>query len=478
MSQPPTPSHRRLAWAFRAGLGGLALLLAVAVFWGLYRTRPVVEHVQATAAQPTVAAFRAATVAVQRQWTGYGTVQALDSAEIRARVTATVLAIPEQVQAGQRVAAGQLLVQLDDADFDRQLDVARQRIAEIDAALDQLAVEESLLGERLSLADTQVSIARSEYDRQVSLRQRDVNNAQNVDAAQRTLITAQQNRLQLLELQRSIPPRRSSLQAQRASQLAQVNLAELSQQRTRITSPIDGVIQSLDVEVGENLMAGQQQVARVVAIDRVEVPIKLAAAARQEVVVGDRVVLRPTGPLGRLPLAGWETQIRRIAPEADTATRTFTVYAELEQSADRAMLPAPGMFLRATVYADATEDRFVVPRSSINADRIQLVRDQQLVSQPVEVLYTIAQEYPSFGLAVDQWAVLEDPPFTADELVVTNAASQLPDGTRVTVRLPPSSAHPSSPPAVDPGTDGPTESADDEASEPPSSPAPPAGAAP
>ena len=436
MPDPRPASNRQLAWAFRAGVGGLALLLAGAVFWSLYRTRPVVQHVAEAAARPTVAVFRAAPVAVRRQWLGYGTVQAVDSAEVRARVTATVLSIPEGVQAGQQVAAGQTLVRLDDADFARQLEVARQRIAEIDAALQQLAVEESLLAERLSLADTQVSIAQSDYGRQVSLRERNVNNAQNVDAAQRTLITAQQNRLQQLEAQRSIGPRRSSLQAQRASQLAQVNLAELSQQRTTITSPIDGVIQSLDVEVGENLMAGQQRVARVVAIDRVEVPVKLAAAAREQVAVGDRVVLRPTGPLGRLPSAGWETRIVRIAPEADTATRTFTIYAELGEPGGEGRLPAPGMFLRATVFADATEDRLVVPRSAVAGDRVQVVREQQLVSLPVEVGYYVARDYPGFGLSADQWAVLDDPPFAAGELVVASAASQLPDGTPVTVRLP------------------------------------------
>ena len=441
--------NRLLAFSFRLGLGLLALVLAGGVFYGLYRTRPTIQQTDPAAVRPTVNVFVAEPVEVQRQWTGYGTVQAVRSVEIMPRVTAPVASIPDAVEAGRRVTAGQVLVQLDEEDFVRQLEIARQRIAEIDAAFEQLAVEESLLEERLSLADTEVSIAQTDYDRQVSLRERNVNNAANVDAAQRTLISAKQSRLQILEAQRSIGPRRSSLLAQRASQSAEVNLAELNRQRTTITSPIDGVIQSLDVEVGESLMTGQQRIARVVAIDHIEVPLSLPAAARGRVEVGDRAVLMPTGPLSaRLPMPGWTTAITRIAPEADAATRTFTVFVELEASGHEIRLPAPGMFLRATVFDHAPETRLVVPRSAVSGERIQVVRDGKIASLPAEIAFDVAAEYPQLGVAANQWSVLDDPPFDAGELVLISSATPLPDGTPVHVRLPTGSTTPVSPPSL------------------------------
>jgi multidrug efflux pump subunit AcrA (membrane-fusion protein) len=458
MPRPPS-DHRTLALLVRAAVAVGLLVVAGAIFFVLFQTRPQVEQIDPTAARPTVIVLPAQRVEVQRQWVGYGTAEALDSADVPARVTATVARIADGVQPGQQVTAGQPLVYLDEEDFVRQVEIAQQRIAELDAALEQLQVEQRRLSESLSLEDTDVALAQTEYDRQVNLRQRNVTNIQDVDTAQRTLINAKRSRLQTQQAMDLIGPRRNSLQAQRASQMAQVNLAELNRQRTTILSPIDGVIQALNVEVGENLVAGQQEpLARVVAVDHIEVPLALPAAARDQVQIGDRVVLTPTGPLAdRLPFPGWTSRVVRIAPEADSATRTFTVFAELQQSGDEVRLPAPGMFLKGTVYVDTREPRFLVPRAALRGGRIQIADDGVLVSRPTEPLFNLAGDYPQLGMNNDQWSVLDDDALTEGQFVIANRATQLPDGTAVQMRLPdgtPIEAQDASP--VAPGSDDPT----------------------
>lgn len=434
MKNAQPSSNRLLALATRLGVGLLMLVVAVAIFAVLRAGKPEVEAVDPTAAARHVLAMTVQPVPVQRPWRGYGTAEALDSADVPARVTATVTAIPPEILPGARVTQGQLLVQLDASDYQRQVEITEQRIAELDAALAQLAVEEKRLEERLRLEQADVAIAQTDYDRQVSLRQRNVNNAQDVDAAQRTLINAKRSRLQTEEAADLIGPRRQSLHAQISSQRSQVNLAQVNQQRTTITSPIAGVIQSIDVEVGENLAAGQK-VARVVALHRIEVPIQLPAAARSSVAVGDPVHLRPTGTPGGLGMApGWSTTVARINPEQDASTRTLTVYAELAQDGYEVRLPAPGMFLQAAVAVAENTPRLIVPRRAIRKDRVQVIRDDVLVSQPVTIEYNISGTQPQLGIDEDQWAVLGDG-LEAGDRVLVNAATQIPDGTLVKMAL-------------------------------------------
>lgn len=440
----PAPARPMLALATRLGVGALILGVAGLIFLALVTTKPEVQVSDPEANRPTVAVFRAQAVPVQRQFRGYGTADALDSADVPARVTASVEDIPKGILAGSPVSQGQLLVQLDASDFTRQLEIARQRIAEIDAALAQLGVEENLMQERLSLEDSNVAISQTEYDRQLRFQERNVATQQDVDAAQRNLINAKRNRLQIQEASELIGPRRRSLQAQKASQQSQVNLAELNEQRASITSPITGVLQSIDVEIGENLQAGQS-VARVVSLDHIEVPIQLPAAARRTVAVGDTVELRATNPQPSADdadpgAAVWTSTITRVAPEQNAATRTFTVFAEpgrdaVTNAATGERLPSPGMFLEATVSADRVEPRFVVPRSAIRAGRLQVVTDGKLVSQAVQVDFNLSGPQPAFGLRDDQWAVIADGILKHGDLVVANASTRLADGTEINTQI-------------------------------------------
>jgi multidrug efflux pump subunit AcrA (membrane-fusion protein) len=424
--------------ATRVGLGVLMLAVAGGLYFALYSTRPQVETVDPEQARPIANVFRVEPVEVQHQWLGYGTAEPLVSADVPARVTATVESIPDDIEPGRTVTAGQILVRLDPSDFERQLEIAQQRIAEIDAALAQLEIEQARLRESLELEDADVALAQTEYDRQLEFRQRDVNNPQDVDNAQRILINAQRARLQTRQALDLIEPRRQSLQAQRASQQSQVQIAELNRKRTTIVSPIDGVIQSLAVEVGENLTAGQPEpVARVVALDRIEVPLALPASARGDVRVGDRVLLEPTGAgLTAAAPSGWTTQVDRIAPEADATTRTFTVFAVIDTQDGESSPPQPGAFLRGRVFVNQVEPRLIVPRSAIRAGRLQVVEDDVLISRSVEVDFHVVGRFPRFGLAEDQWAVLAEGVVEPGALVLANAATRRADGTAVQTRRP------------------------------------------
>ena len=428
-----------LAWAFRAAVVLVLLAVGVGGVIYLYATAPRPAVVDPEANALAVPVFEAQPVAVTRQWRGYGTAAPVNSADVPARVSATVEKIADAAEPGTRVDAGQPLVWLDDSDFVQQVTIAEQRLAEVDAALAQLDIEAASLQERMELEEEDVDLAQAELDRLRELEAGGVANQQDLDDGRRALNAARRSRLATREVLDSLPARRRSLQAQRASLQASIEIARLNQQRSTIKSPLAGVIQSVDVEVGESLAAGQR-VARVVAPTPVEVPLKLPASARSTLNVGDPVTLRPTAGDAEI---SWSTTVTRIAPEEDAATRTVTVYAVLTANdaapgSNAPAPPAPGTFLEAVVTSGQQVERLVVPRRAIRGGRVQVVRDGVAVSVPIETAYVLAQRFPELGLPDDQWAVLDEDPegLNPGDLVIVNAGSLIPDGQRVDPVLP------------------------------------------
>lgn len=431
----------------------VACVLVLGVAWGLTllltATPPKPATVDTSQALPRVVVMRAQQVAVRRPWQGFGVAQAKDSADVPARVTATVSLLPENTQEGRSVAQGQLIAQLDEDDFRQEVGIAQQTLAALDAQLAMLQVEQLRLIDRLALESRDVVLAQDELGRIEQLRARGAGHPQEVDAAKRMVIAAQRTHLLTKETLDMLPWRRDQLQAQRAGQQASLVLAQQNLSRCRITSPIDGVLQAVDVEVGESLSVGQR-VARVVDLRRVEVPLRLPASARGQVVLGDELRLTTTNRSGQT----WPARIARIMPEDDPDTRTVTVLVEVDQPdaagfygrAGGEGLLTPGVFLSATLAARDAQQRWVVPRRAVRDGRVLLVDHGQIRSRPVRVDYAWEGRLRKLGVPDEQWVVLADALGQGD-LVVVNAAASVLDGQKVQPVLPdaPKPDHPHPP---------------------------------
>ena len=74
---------------------------AIVVATLLVRTRPVPARSTDAAPPPRVKVMAARAVAVRREWQGFGTAQAMDYANVPARVSTTVRTIPMEIVAGE-----------------------------------------------------------------------------------------------------------------------------------------------------------------------------------------------------------------------------------------------------------------------------------------------------------------------------------------------------------------------------------------
>jgi len=117
--------------AFGLGL----LLVAFAIYVALVATKPQPAESDLGGGPPRVVVMRAEPVLVQRQWSGFGTAVAMDSADVAAEVSAIIVEVPLAVVAGAEVERGALLARLDETDFQQQVDITRHGLAQIDAQL-------------------------------------------------------------------------------------------------------------------------------------------------------------------------------------------------------------------------------------------------------------------------------------------------------------------------------------------------------
>lgn len=432
--------NRAVVLATRIGVPIAVLLVGFLIYGGLVATGKSQASTREEAPPARTVVFEARPVEVRRQWRGYGTSEADVAADVPARVGATVAEVPADVREGRAVKAGQVLVRLDPTDFQRRVEQAEQTLSAIAAQLRQLDAEEASLRERLPIEEQDVAIAQRELERVRGVVERGAGNQQDLDVAERNLVAARRNRMQVTQDIAQLDARRANLQAQQTGQQSALRMAQQDVLRADVTSPCDGILQSVDVEPGEDVQPGQR-VARVSSLGTIEVPVRLPSSARASVGEGAEVMLRPT--TGSVEC--WFAKIERLAPEDDPGSRTLTAYVTVEQG-DRIAtkdgvqpLLYPGRFLEGTVTAAASEARWVVPRRSVKAGRIFVVQNDArggvLRSVPVEVDYPLEGEVAELSeVGETQWAVLTpgaERVLQPGTKVVLNAAASLMDGERV-----------------------------------------------
>ena len=158
--------------------------------------------------------------------TAPGTIEPVDEADIASQVVARVVAV--NVEQGDSVKEGDLLVKLDDTDARAQLDSV---IARMEA-----------LRESIETAEADLEKAKRDLGRQSKLVANRATSQKELDDAQ-TMVTKMQSSLDMGKHQLT------EAEANRRS--LQQNLGY-----TEIRAPIDGVVMDLQVEVGEIVIAG------------------------------------------------------------------------------------------------------------------------------------------------------------------------------------------------------------------------------
>jgi HlyD family secretion protein len=274
-----------------------------------------------------------------------GELQYKDPVELKPEVIGKISAIP--VVEGQRVHKGQVLLRLDPELFQAQ--VAQQQAAVQQA---QIAIQ----SQKLTAANLQL-----QYQRQQQLYKQHLVDSNTFDNLKNQLDladTEMQNRAQSL-------------------QIAQAELAQSQQSlsKTVITSPINGMITSLPVKVGETVITGTNiagstlmdiadpsEVLADVQVDEADIAnVKLGEDANIDAVsFPDRTL---HGKVQFVASSVTDTSNSLTASSSGSQGRTFEVKIAIGGK-DIGVLK-PGMSARAEIFTQSTPDTLAVPVQAI-----------------------------------------------------------------------------------------------------------------
>ena len=316
------------------------------------------------------------------EWVGRAAIQTTNDAYVRAeltrlssRVAGEVLTVA--VNDFQRVKAGDLLVQIDPADYQAQVAQAEAGVAAAQAALDNLGNQVELQYATIAQAEAQqVSAAaleveaRQEQERQQSLTQTEAGTRQRLEQAtagyakaqadvraSRAVIAAQRHQLEVL----------SGTKKQRAADVdaakAALAAAKLKLGYTKIVAPFDGVVSERQVQPGDYVNIGTNLIT-VVPLPKVYVMANYKETQLTRVKPGQRVEIT----IDSFPNEKLHGRVERIAPASgsqfallppDNATGNFTkvvqripVRIQLDENQPLLQRLLPGMSVVTSIHTD------------------------------------------------------------------------------------------------------------------------------
>ncbi|MFC5480119.1 efflux RND transporter periplasmic adaptor subunit [Massilia suwonensis] len=266
-----------------------------------------------------------------------GSLAPLAQATVKSKVSGVVL--ETGVREGMKVAAGQVIARLDDAD-------ARARVAQQAALLKEANA-------RLAMA------AKNEANSQALLKQNYIS-------------------------QNSFDTTRNSVELAQAAvdaARAQLDLARIALNDTVIRAPLTGVVSKRHVQAGEKL-SPDSPVMAIVDLQHLTLDAQVPASDIPRVQVGQDVRFKVDGFNGR----DFQGKVARINPATEAGSRSMLVYISVAN--DDSSLRA-GMFAKGSITTEKSDARPIVPLAALRKDGardvVYRVDSGKVVAQPVQL---------------------------------------------------------------------------------------------
>jgi RND family efflux transporter MFP subunit len=376
----------------RKGLPVWIILVGVGIYSLLVMTRPVAER-----RVPPEPVIEVETAVLKKQdfeviLHTQGTVSARTESNLIPEVSGKIVHVADNFREGGFFDKGDVLLEIDPADYETALTVAeanlaqaRVRLAEEEAQGRQAELDWGRLGgdERptdLVLRVPQLALARA-----------------NVAAAQ-----------------------------------ARVREAERDLERTRISAPYDGRVLTKNVDLGQVVGPGTM-LAKVYAVDYAEIRLPLTTSEyafldMKPVVRGQELKqsdlpVNLTTRFGQESLS-WIGRVVRVEGAIDTASRQIFVVAQVDDPYGPAHVEPlkVGLFVEGEIHGTTLKDVYVLPRTAFREARYILTLDaeQRILRKEVDPLWMDSEVI-----------VFRDPSITPGTLVSTTQIALAIDGMHV-----------------------------------------------
>ena len=398
----PPPSHARL-WA----LGLLIVVLTVVGFFTGYLPRHRRESVlvaEAKAVTQSLPTVNVATVERSNARTELvlpGSIQAVTEAPVLARASGYI--IRRLVDIGDRVAAGQVLAEMEAPELDQQIKQTRAAVQQTQSSQEQALAS-------LQQGRTNAELARVTAQRWNNLAAKGVVSRQENDTYQAQYESQAAN---VQSLEKAVAAARSNVAA------AEANVARLMELKTyqTVRAPFAGVITLRNVDVGTLIGEGSTLLFRIAQTNRLRTYLNVPQNDAASVRVGQAAVL-VFPEMGGRQFSG---TVARMASALDPSTRTMLTEVQVANP-DGALMP--GMYAQVDLTMPRKEPPLLIPGDTlvIRGDGPQVA----LVAADQRVHYQHIQIGRDYGEKIEALTGLE-----AGQRVVVNPGDAVREGAKV-----------------------------------------------
>ncbi len=276
-------------------------------------------------------------------------VQSAVDSQLVAEVGGKIVEVSEKFNVGGQFKQGEVLLRLDDRDYQNDLAISRASLTEAEQAL----VEEEAQGEQAATAWKLSGRTGTPDARVLRIPQ--------LKAAKAKVISAKAN----------------------------VNKSLLKLQHTRIQSPFDGFIVEQSVNIGQVVSTG----ATLAQLKTTQFPeLRIALNQRELAFISLPSVSEPGAeieildPLTNKPLEA-VSKIIRTETQLNTATQQLMALARIDSTEDGLTLTA-GQYVESIIIGNVLTDVLVIPNSSLyQGSYVYVVEDGALQRQSVDLVW-------------------------------------------------------------------------------------------
>ena len=322
--------HRPRWWRRASVWAGAVLVLAAAGGWYAWQ-----QQKQASAA-PVYVTEALGKGNVTLTVSANGTLQPTRAVNIGSELSGTVKRV--LVDVNDRVKVGQVLVELDTAKFNDQVQRSRAALAAAQAQLAQA---------RATVKETQASLAR--FEEVARLSGGKVPSATELDAARAAVDRAVANE--------------ASASANVGSARAALATDETNLSKASIRSPIDGVVLTRSVDPG-NAVAASLQAVTLFTVAEDLTKLKLDVNVDEADVGAVQVGQRASFTVSAYPARRYPATTNRVA-FGSTKTDNVVTYVTTLDVDNSDLSLRPGMTAAATIVAVERNDVFVLPNAAL-----------------------------------------------------------------------------------------------------------------
>ncbi|MEZ8851182.1 efflux RND transporter periplasmic adaptor subunit [Vibrio cyclitrophicus] len=323
-----------------------------------------------------------------------------------AEVTGQIVYRHPDLDKGQVIPAGTVVLKVDPLDYELKLIQAEADLKSSQTSLAKLNQEEDNLNQTLKIEKNRLVISNKELQRKQDLRKKGLTSQSDVDLQQQSALSQQKLVLDIANQITLMPDEKRVAEAVIKVNVSKVKEAQRSLDKTTITLPRAMRIAQVDIEQNQVVNLQQEMfVAHGINIMEVEAQLSihdmqtLASSFTQfprdaaGIPTPDQAPIKASVQLnsGSLNLS-WPAKVARISETVDENQATAGIILEIAQDYSQlqpsnATPLVNGMFVKAEIEGVANLS-WVLPERALHGDKIYLMHDNsRLKMVNVEVLY-------------------------------------------------------------------------------------------